>query len=197
MRSLRAAVAGVASVAAIAGAVLLAPGAADAHHPEVDVSCISAAGMIRIAAVAWDAPTEIERLNDYIEIRFDGRVVHIGEFSRANNYSFTFDYDASGAAPGPHVVRATSVHGWGPDEADPDPIGIGAYREDTIVLPCATWPTTTTTTTSTSTTTTTTVAAPTTTAPVTTTTIAATVGGVVELRPEPAVAVPTLPRFAG
>lgn len=195
MRSMRSLIAGGAALAVAAGAVVLVgPGAAVAHHPEVDVACVSAAGMIRIDAVAWDAPDDVERLNERVEVRFDGVLVGSGSFTRANNFRFSLTYDATGATPGPHVVRATSVLGWGPDGNDPDPIGIGAFREDTIVLPCATWPTTT----STAPPTTTTTAPPTTsTAPATTTTVDAVVGGVVELRPDVAQPLPVAPRFAG
>ncbi len=140
--SRQAVVALLATAAVATGGVLATAGTVDAHHPEVDVSCTSTAGMIRVRAVAWDTPNDDERINDRVEIRFDGRVVHTGEFTRANGFQFTFDHDVSGATRGIHIVRATSVNGWGPDGADPAPVGPGAYREAAITLPCATWPTT-------------------------------------------------------
>jgi len=170
--------------AAAVAAVLLTQGLADAHHPEVEVACLSAPATIRITSYAWNAPTLDEKVNDNIEVTFDGVLIGVGAYNAANNYSFTLDFKAP-VATGTHVVRVTSAHPWGAKEDDPDPIGVGEYREATITLPCGTTVVTTTTT------------APvtTTTVPVTTTT--ALVLGVTETRPDVAAPVAVTPRFAG
>ena len=181
MMKIRAVVA-VAAVTA-AAAVLLHQTQADAHHPEVDVACLSAPATIRITSVAWDAPTLDERINDNIQVTFDGVVIGVGAFNPANNYSFTLDY-AAPAVRGTHVVRATSLHPWGSLEDDPDPIGVGEFREATIVLPCGTSVVTTTT------------VAPPAIVPTTTTTTVE-VLGVSDTRPDVATPVAVNPRFAG
>lgn len=136
----------------------------------------------RVTSVAWDAPTLDECINDNIQITFDGVLIGVGAFNPANNYSFTLDY-AAPAVTGTHVVRATSLHPWGSLENDPDPIGVGEFREATIVLPCGT-----------------SVVATTTVAPppiVPTTTTAVEVLGVSDTRPDVATPIAVNPRFAG
>jgi hypothetical protein len=171
-------------------AVLSAQPWADAHHPEVEVSCLSGPATIRVSAVAWDTLDPDERANDKIEVTYDGRVIGVGAFTATNGYAFTLDY----AAPdlrGTHVIRATSVHAWGPTGKDPDPIGIGEFREATVELPCGTTVITSTTD-----------ASPPAAAPTATTTTPPLVLGVTETRAETgadnaAVAIPANPRFAG
>jgi hypothetical protein len=182
MRKIPIALTGVA--AAAVGLLALTTGVSDAHHPEVEVACVSAPANIRVTATAWDAPTLDERVNDNIEITFDGVAVGVGGFNAANNYTFTLDVVAP-ASTGTHVVRATSLHPWGILENDPDPVGVGEFREATVVLPCGAIPATTTT------------VAPTTTVPATTTTVPTDVRGVTVTRPEVAAPVDVSPRFAG
>jgi hypothetical protein len=170
MRKIPIALTGVA--AAAVGLLALTTGVSDAHHPEVEVACVSAPANIRVTATAWGALT------------FDGVAVGVGGFNAANNYTFTLDVVAP-ASTGTHVVRATSLHPWGILENDPDPVGVGEFREATVVLPCGAIPATTTT------------VAPTTTVPATTTTVPTDVRGVTVTRPEVAAPVDVSPRFAG
>lgn len=183
MRKIPVALAGAAVVAA--GLLVLSP--ADAHHPEVQAVCLAGPATVRVTATAWDAPTLDERVNDNIEITFDGTAVGVGGFNAANGYTFTLDFVAP-VQTGTHVVRATSLHPWGAQENDPDPIGVGEFRETTIALPCGAAPTTTVPVTTT--------AGPTTTA-APTTTVAAEVEGVTVTRPDVATPVAVNPRFAG
>ena len=187
MRKIPIALTGV--TAAAVGLLALTTGVSDAHHPEVEVACISAPANIRVTSTAWDAPTLDERVNDNIEITFDGVPVGVGGFNAANNYTFTLDVVAP-VSTGTHVVRATSLHPWGILENDPDPIGVGEFREATVVLPCGAAIATTTTVAPTTT-------APATTVPATTTTVPTEVGGVTVTRPPAAVPVDVNPRFAG
>lgn len=154
---------------AIAGAVLAAGSfvasqiVADAHHPEVAVECLSGPSTIRITVRAWDAPNDDEKENHAIEVTFDGKLIAGVALTAANGYRAVIDHTAA-ATTGTHTIRATATVGWGPDEADPDPIGIGEYREATITFPCegagATTTTTTTAAPPSSTTTTTTTTRP-------------------------------------
>ena len=180
MRKIPLAMTGVAVAAA--GLLALTQGGADAHHPEVEVTCLSAPATIRVTATAWDAPTLDERVNDNVEITFDGVPVGVGGFNAANDYTFTLDVVAP-VETGTHVVRATSLHPWGSQEDDPDPVGIGEFRETTVTLPCGVV-TTTAPVTTLAPTTTTTAPAPTTTAPAPTTTVPTEVEGVTVTRPD-------------
>ena len=172
----------------VAGALALRP--ADAHHPALEVACLDAPATIRVVATAWDAPTLDERVNDNIEITFDGTVVGVGAFNAGNGYRFTLDFVAP-VTSGTHTVRATSLHPWGPNEDDPHPTGVGEFREASITLPCA------------ATAATTTPNAPTTTAPEVTTTAGPTttvptlVEGVSVTRPDIPEPIAVAPRFAG
>lgn len=127
--------AGVVAVIATAGAFLLGAGGADAHHPEVEVTCLAWPATLRVTATAWDAPTLDERVNHQVQITFDGVPLTTGVFDAANGYHFTVDV-AAPVQTGTHVVRATTLARWGANEDDPDPVGVGEYREATVTLPC-------------------------------------------------------------
>ena len=187
-------VSAVGGIAVAASAiVVLSQGGADAHHPEVALSCISGPATIRITATAWDAPTADERVNNRVQVTFDGVPIGVGAFNAANNYTFTLDV-LSPVDTGTHVVRATSLVAWGAAQDDQAAIGVGEYREASITLPCGGVPSATTTTTAPATSTT---APGTGTTP--TTTVATQVQGVTQTRPPAVAAVPVAvsPRFAG
>lgn len=169
--------AGVAATILAAGALLFAAGGADAHHPEVEVTCLAWPATVRVTATAWDAPTLDERVNHDVQVAFDGVPIATGQFLAANGYTFTLDLEAP-VATGTHVVRVTTMARWGANEDDPDPVGVGEYREANVTLPCGAAPTTTVA-----------PAQPVVTAP-------AVVEGVTVTRP-PAVPVEVLPKFAG
>ena len=167
--------AGVVAAILAAGGLLVAANGADAHHPEVEATCLAWPATVRVTATAWDAPTLDERVNHDVQVAFDGVPVATGQFLATNGYTFTLDFEAP-VATGTHVVRVTTLARWGANEDDLHPIGVGEYREATVTLPCGEAPTTT--------------AAPTTTVPTE-------VKDVQVTRPPAAVPVEVLPKFAG
>ena len=173
---------------------------ADAHHPEVSASstCASGQAAVRIDSASWISDIPDHRYNPNIAISFDGAVIGSGSYVPSNGYAFTLLYGAP-ADGRTHTVRATAVGAFGPSGEYGN---IGEYRETTVTLPvnCASTATTTTTAPTTTTTTapvTTTTAAGLGATGVTTTTVPVIVGGVVETRPDAAVPVAVIPRFAG
>lgn len=195
----------VGGFAAAASMALLINGA-DAHHPEVAASstCANGQAAVRINSSSWITDIPDHRYNPNIAISFDGAVIGSGSYVPSNGYAFTLLYGAP-ADGRTHTVRATAVGAFGPSG---EYNGVGEYRETTVTLPVDCESTATTTTTAPTTTapaTTTTAAGSVTTTTgaglgqtdVTTTTVPVAVGGVVETRPDAAVPVAVIPRFAG
>ena len=159
---------------------------------------------MRIDSTSWITDLNDHRYNANVAISFDGAVVGSGAYLPGNGYGFTLLYStpADGRA---HTVRATAVAGFGPTGEFG---GVGEFRETTVTLPvdCSSTATTTTTTTPPGTVTTTTApGSVTTTVPgansgidlTTTTAVPVVVGGIIETRPDAAVPVAVIPRFAG
>lgn len=165
------------SAAAAVIALALTQNSADAHHPEIQVTCAESPSTIRITAIAWDTAEPGHRDNTSIVVTVNGTPVHTGAFNAANNHTFSIEYTVPGGASSA-VVRATSSVPWGPEQQFGS---AGEFREATIPLPCSLSQVTSTTGVPTTTT-----AAPTTTttAPPATTTAAPTTTGV---NPEAAV----------
>jgi hypothetical protein len=127
---------------AVAGAVVVAASfvasqiVADAHHPEVAIECLSGPSTIRITVRAWDAPTADEKVNHRVEVTIDGKAIAVVALTAANGYRAVVDHTAA-AKTGTHTIRATATVPWGDNEDDPDPVGVGEYREATVTFPCA------------------------------------------------------------
>jgi hypothetical protein len=165
------------SAAAAVVALALTQSSADAHHPEIQVTCAESPSTIRITAVAWDTSEPGHRENTSVVVTVNGTPVHTGAFNPGNGHAFTIQVTVPAGASSA-VVRATSTVAWGPQQQFGS---AGEYREATIPLPCSLSQVTSTTVAPTTTAPTTT--APTTTAPTATTAPPATT----IVTPEPAV----------
>ena len=116
----------------LAAGLALIPGAALAHHPEVeaDQNCD---GTVTWSAEAWANDDPDRRVNHRIEIRVfgaglpaEGKVIKIGEFTEDNDYAFGGSHRLD--EPGEVTVRATSLVRWGEDEDRGD---LNEFREAT------------------------------------------------------------------
>ncbi|MFN8036644.1 MAG: LPXTG cell wall anchor domain-containing protein [Acidimicrobiia bacterium] len=140
MRTLRrVAISLIVSSAATAGLAITMATPAAAHHPDLTVAtggCVDGHEVINVTATAWETPDTPRRVNHSIGISVDGVQVATGAFLPENNYSFSLVIPTT---PGTHVVRATALVPWGPNEeyTSDDP-----YRESTVTVEAC--PTTTT-----------------------------------------------------
>jgi hypothetical protein len=155
---------------------------ADAHHPEVEASavCSNDIANVSVKVTSWTADEPPRRANSLVSVSWDGVQKATGSFTAANDYTFSvaLAVPADGTT---HTVTATAVNPFGPAGE----YGFeGSFRETSVTLPTDCTPPTTTVTTTTA-------------APQPVEVQPAEVLGTSVTRPDVAVPVEVLPRFAG